>query len=121
MRAAVLLAALAIACNAVAPTNAAQASPCTLLCERIAECGAPPSFAGVASCTRTCADDPKQTAGSCREPRIAYERCMIAASCDDVRASADLAAAKQGPCGAAIEAVLACDPVASAPAIDFQF
>lgn len=124
--AALLLVTVAIACGADAPTSpgrtAELASPCLGLCERIAACGPSPDFPGIAACTQTCETAPEQVAGPCREPRIAYERCMTAAPCEDVRASSNIRTAEGGPCVAEREAVLTCAPPdPPTPFIQFQF
>jgi hypothetical protein len=107
----------------VAATSSTQdRSPCAALCERLATCGPAPDFAGAQACTKTCEDDPRQRAAPCQAPRLAYERCVAALSCEHVRQLADLSSATTGPCGAEIQAVLACEPSEpAAPFIYFQF
>jgi hypothetical protein len=96
--------------------------PCAALCEHLDRCHALEHLPGVAECTRICETDPAQTSDPCRTPRIAYERCMAALPCDQVKASAELEAAKAGPCGKEVAAVLACEPsLPVAPFIYFQF
>jgi hypothetical protein len=99
-----------------------ERSPCAALCEHLAACGPGADFPGVAACTKTCEDDPRQQSGPCQEPRLAYERCVVALSCEEVRARNDVEIAKTGPCGAETRAVIACEPEAPAePFIYFQF
>ncbi len=121
-----LVAAFATACNGAdapkpAPSPPADRSPCAALCERIASCGAPPSFVGVAACTKACEEDDRARPQACLRPRHAYAQCVVAVPCEAVRATQDIAVAKHGPCGKEIAAVLACDPIAPLPTIDFQF
>jgi hypothetical protein len=111
---------LCAACPESAPPRDDR-SPCAALCEHLESCGAPSKREGVAACTKTCDEDPRQSSGPCREPRIAYERCMVGLSCDQFRANEDLEAAKQGPCAKEVAAVLACEPSTTVPTIDFQF
>jgi hypothetical protein len=46
---------------------------------------------------------------------------MVGLSCEQVRATEDLAAAKRGACANEIAAVLACEPTPTVPTIEFQF
>jgi hypothetical protein len=116
-----------LACSDGTPTSTAQApadehSPCAALCEHLAACGPNADFPGVAACTKTCEDDPHQRSGPCQEPRLAYERCVVALTCEQVRARDDLEVAKTGPCGAETRAVIECEPESPpAPFIYFQF
>ncbi len=109
--------------NASAPSPPAQdRSPCAALCAHLDACGPAPDFPGVDACTKTCEEDPRQEADPCRDPRLAYERCVTALPCDQVRARNDLDVAKTGPCGAETRAVIACEPESPAePFIYFQF
>jgi len=102
-------------------TGADDRSPCALLCEHLAACGPPKKFPGVASCTRECEDEPRQRAGACSAPRLAYERCETGLACVDVRSTGDIDAAKRGPCGTEVAAVLACEPTPALEPLTFQF
>jgi hypothetical protein len=127
LRALWCIATVLLGCNDGAPPATTKApvderSPCAALCEHLAACGPDADFPGVAACTKTCEDDPHQQSGPCQEPRLAYERCVVALSCEQVRARNDLEVAKTGPCGAETRAVIACEPEAPPePFIYFQF
>lgn len=95
-------------------------SPCARLCDRLGECDVP-EFIGVPTCTRDCEDDPRQREGPCRAPRLAYEDCVAALSCPDVRGAREAAGDESGPCAAERRAVIACEPDDGPPFIYFQF
>jgi hypothetical protein len=115
--------AFVIACGSGSQPPAASTtgqSPCAAFCEHLAACSPLARFEGAAACTRQCEADPRQQAGPCREPRIAYERCMLDVACDDIRRTRD-ADPKAGPCATEVAAILACEPTTSPQPIEFQF
>lgn len=95
-------------------------SPCARLCDRLGACEVP-AFIGAAACTRDCEDDARQREGPCRAPRLAYEACVEALACPDVRAVHGLGGDQPGPCAPERHAVIACEPSEPTPFIYFQF
>lgn len=95
-------------------------SPCAAMCERLGECGVP-EFVGVPACVRDCEDDPRQRQGSCVAPRLAYERCIAAQPCPAVVAAYGPDGDAATECATERRAVIACEPEAPVPFIEFQF
>ena len=118
-----------VGCTGSAPVPVRDAAPpaddrslCAALCEHVAACGSRKDFIGVAACTKDCAEDPRQIAGPCREPRLAYEACAVTLPCAELQAMEVAPLDAPGPCADARKGLLACEPDAPLPPqIDFQF
>lgn len=118
------LLAIALLVTAACKTPVANdpASLCAAMCEHISACGGQNGFDSVKACATSCEADSRQSLEACRAPMAAYERCMIALPCADVKAAVGVAIPDPLPCATEIEALLACEPrEPHAPFIEFQF